>query len=104
MRENIEKLQEDLRQADVDLDEMSGEKNQKYKELKKREETMNQFLDTYDESYNAEVVSVLFVLTPGHNEQIYVICLPITNTLNKDMEHKIVTTKFFKCKLQYLLA
>ena len=40
------------------MDEMSGEKNQKYKELKKREETMNQFLDTYEESREAEVVSV----------------------------------------------
>ena len=56
MRETIEKLQEDVRQADIDLEEMSGEKNQKYKELKKREETMNQFLDTYEEAYASEVV------------------------------------------------
>jgi len=39
-----------LRQVDADLEDISGEKNQKYKELKKREETMNQFLDTYEES------------------------------------------------------
>lgn len=59
MRETTEKLQEDIRQADIDLDEMSGEKNQKYKELKKREETMNQFLDTYEEAHASEVVSIL---------------------------------------------
>lgn len=57
MDENIEKLQEDVRQADDDLSEMSGEKNQKYKELKKREETMNQFLETYEDARTSEVVS-----------------------------------------------
>ena len=33
----------------------SGERSQKYKELKKREETMNEFLETFDENKQAEV-------------------------------------------------
>lgn len=57
IREAIEKASEELRQTEIDLEEMSGERNQKYKELKKREETMNQFLETYEESRSAEVVS-----------------------------------------------
>lgn len=46
-----------MRQVDADLEDISGEKNQKYKELKKREETMNQFLDTYEESKVSEEVN-----------------------------------------------
>jgi len=34
---------------------LSGERNQKFKELKKRDETMSQFLDTFDESKHDEV-------------------------------------------------
>lgn len=59
MRDNIEKVQEELRQLEIDLDEMSGERNEKYKELKKREETMNQFLDSYEESKATEVVCLI---------------------------------------------
>ena len=33
----------------------SGERNQKYKELKKREETMNEFIDTFEETKKHEI-------------------------------------------------
>ena len=41
LRERLLQLQEDIRQLDMDIEENQGERNQKYKELKKREETMN---------------------------------------------------------------
>ena len=34
-------MQDEIQSLDTDLEEHQGEKNQKYKELKKREETMN---------------------------------------------------------------
>ncbi|KAG5272171.1 hypothetical protein AALO_G00162430 [Alosa alosa] len=49
MREKISQVTEEMRQLDNDLEESQGERSQKYKELKKKEETMNSFLETYDE-------------------------------------------------------
>jgi septal ring factor EnvC (AmiA/AmiB activator) len=42
-------LAEDRDQLDQDLEENQSERNQKYRELKKREETMDQFLGAFDE-------------------------------------------------------
>ncbi|XP_013407954.1 intraflagellar transport protein 74 homolog [Lingula anatina] len=55
IHEKVNQLQEELRQLDMDLEENMGERNQKYRELKKREETMNEFLDTFDESKTQEI-------------------------------------------------
>ncbi|KAL3869372.1 hypothetical protein ACJMK2_042060 [Sinanodonta woodiana] len=49
-KEKIEQIQEEVRQLDMDIEENQGEKNQKYKELKKREETMEEFLNTFEET------------------------------------------------------
>ncbi|XP_072023682.1 intraflagellar transport protein 74 homolog [Amphiura filiformis] len=50
LKEQIVSMQDEIHSLDIDIDEHQGEKNQKYKELKKREETMNEFLDTFEES------------------------------------------------------
>lgn len=55
IREEINNIQEEIRALDMELEEHLGEKNQKYKELKKREETMNEFLDTFEETKKYEV-------------------------------------------------
>ncbi|XP_064604644.1 intraflagellar transport protein 74 homolog, partial [Liolophura sinensis] len=49
-REKTSQVQEDIRQLDMDIEENQGERNLKYKELKKREETMNEFLNTFEET------------------------------------------------------
>lgn len=49
MKEKIEQMQEESHQLDIDIEENQGERNQKYKELKKREETMDDFLKTFEE-------------------------------------------------------
>ena len=40
LQERLSVVQEQLRQAETDLEELQGEKSAKYRELKKREETM----------------------------------------------------------------
>ena len=40
IQERLSVVQEQLRQAETDLEELQGEKSAKYRELKKREETM----------------------------------------------------------------
>ncbi|XP_038048644.1 intraflagellar transport protein 74 homolog [Patiria miniata] len=49
-RDQITTLQDEIRQLDLDLEEHQGEKNMKYKELKKREETMTEFLEGYEDT------------------------------------------------------
>ncbi|XP_052222325.1 intraflagellar transport protein 74 homolog [Dreissena polymorpha] len=47
-REKTDSLREEIHQLDMDIEENQGERNQKYKELKKREETMEEFLTTFE--------------------------------------------------------
>lgn len=49
LREKIETVNGEIQQLDMDLEEHQGERNVKYKELKKREETMDEFLETFEE-------------------------------------------------------
>lgn len=55
LREKVEQVQEEIRQLDIDIEENQGERNQKYKELKKREETIDEFLNTFEESKQQEI-------------------------------------------------
>ena len=48
--ERIRQLGEEREQLDMDLEENQSERNQKYRELKKREETMDQFLGSFENS------------------------------------------------------
>uniref|UniRef100_A0A8C5KZ81 Intraflagellar transport 74 n=1 Tax=Jaculus jaculus TaxID=51337 RepID=A0A8C5KZ81_JACJA len=55
IREKINQFNEEIRQLDMDLEEHQGEMNQKYKELKKREEHMDNFIETFEETKNQEL-------------------------------------------------
>eukprot|EP00076_Gallus_gallus_P007651 XP_003643118.1 intraflagellar transport protein 74 homolog [Gallus gallus] len=44
-----------IQQLDMDLEKRQGEENRKYKELKKREESMDSFLETFEEVKNQEL-------------------------------------------------
>ncbi|KAL0963217.1 hypothetical protein UPYG_G00351240 [Umbra pygmaea] len=55
IREKMSQINEEIRQLDNDMEEHQGERNQKYKELKKREETMDNFLNTFDETKAMEI-------------------------------------------------
>ena len=53
-QEKARSLTEARDQLDQDLEENQSERNQKYRELKKREETMDQFLQAFDDTKEAE--------------------------------------------------
>ena len=48
-------MQEEHNQLDQDLEENQSERNQKYRELRKREETMDTFLATFEENKSQEL-------------------------------------------------
>ncbi|XP_068626940.1 intraflagellar transport protein 74 homolog [Battus philenor] len=54
LKEQIKKVQELIEQAEQDLEEGNSERHQKYRELKKREETMDLFMSTYEENLAKE--------------------------------------------------
>ncbi|KAL1429082.1 hypothetical protein MTO96_016813 [Rhipicephalus appendiculatus] len=53
-RERLGKLQEELAQLDQELEEHNGERQAKYQELRKREETMDAFLESFEEARQDE--------------------------------------------------
>ncbi|XP_042865475.1 intraflagellar transport protein 74 homolog isoform X3 [Penaeus japonicus] len=55
VQDHIHRVQEELQQLDQDLEENQSERSQKYRELRKREETMEQFLATFDKNKQDEV-------------------------------------------------
>nr|XP_056704002.1 intraflagellar transport protein 74 homolog [Euleptes europaea] len=55
IKEKVNHLNEGIRQLDMDLEEHQGEKNLKYKELKKREESMDSFLESFEDTRNQEL-------------------------------------------------
>ncbi|KAJ0182326.1 hypothetical protein K1T71_001695 [Dendrolimus kikuchii] len=54
LKEQIRRVQELIEQAEQDLQEGNSERHQKYRELKKREESMDTFMATYEENLNRE--------------------------------------------------
>ncbi|XP_053321889.1 intraflagellar transport protein 74 homolog [Spea bombifrons] len=55
MKEKAKHLSEELGRLDMDLEEHQGEKKQKYMELRKREESMDSFFETFEENKNREL-------------------------------------------------
>ncbi|KAM8962173.1 intraflagellar transport protein 74 homolog [Pelodytes ibericus] len=55
IKEKAKQLNEELGRLDMDLEEHQGEKKQKYKELRKREESMDLFFATFEESKTQEL-------------------------------------------------
>ncbi|NWV97670.1 IFT74 protein, partial [Machaerirhynchus nigripectus] len=55
VKEKIDHLKKVIQRLDMDLENPRGEENWKYKELKKREESMDSFLETFEEVKNQEL-------------------------------------------------
>ncbi|XP_045608252.1 intraflagellar transport protein 74 homolog isoform X2 [Procambarus clarkii] len=55
VQEQIKQVQDEIQQLDQELEENQSERSQKYRELRKREETMEQFLATFDENKQEEL-------------------------------------------------
>ncbi|XP_026874634.2 intraflagellar transport protein 74 homolog [Electrophorus electricus] len=54
-QEKINQLTEELRQLDLDMEDHQGERTQKFKELQKKEEEIDVYLDTFEENKAKEV-------------------------------------------------
>ncbi|OQR67592.1 intraflagellar transport protein 74-like [Tropilaelaps mercedesae] len=55
LTQNISRAKEELGQLDNELEDQNSERTAKYRELKKREETMDAFLDTFDQTKAIEI-------------------------------------------------
>ncbi|KAG7477147.1 hypothetical protein MATL_G00091030 [Megalops atlanticus] len=55
IREKLSQINDEMRQLDNDMEEHQGERNQKYKELKKREENMDNFLEAFEDTKAQEL-------------------------------------------------
>ncbi|XP_021237278.1 intraflagellar transport protein 74 homolog isoform X1 [Numida meleagris] len=55
VRKKTKHFKKVIQQLDIDLEKHQGEENWKYKELKKREESMDNFLETFEEVKNQEL-------------------------------------------------
>ncbi|XP_076440903.1 intraflagellar transport protein 74 homolog [Babylonia areolata] len=55
LQEKMDQMRDEITQLDLDIEENQGERNQKYKELKKREESMDEFLNTFEENKAQEM-------------------------------------------------
>uniref|UniRef100_T1JMT6 Intraflagellar transport protein 74 homolog n=1 Tax=Strigamia maritima TaxID=126957 RepID=T1JMT6_STRMM len=54
-RDKIAKAKEDLLQIEQDLEENQNERSQKYRELRKKDESMTNFLDSFDDNKTKEL-------------------------------------------------
>ncbi|XP_033108162.1 intraflagellar transport protein 74 homolog isoform X2 [Anneissia japonica] len=55
LRGKVESLQDELQELDQELEDHQGEKNSKYKELRKREGTMGEFFESFEETKKLEI-------------------------------------------------
>ncbi|KAK8749313.1 hypothetical protein OTU49_015793 [Cherax quadricarinatus] len=55
VQDQMKQVQEEVQQLDQELEENQSERSQKYRELRKREETMEQFLATFEENKEEEL-------------------------------------------------
>jgi intraflagellar transport protein 74 len=58
VREKVQSLQDELRQVDNDIDESQGERSQQYKELKRREENIDEFMSNFEEKKQEEAARI----------------------------------------------
>ncbi|CAG9538814.1 unnamed protein product [Cercopithifilaria johnstoni] len=73
VNEQIEQLSEELREFDIEMENVAGKKNEKYRELKLKEMQIDEFLNSYDslktneesqiDQISAEVVRILELLS-----------------------------------------
>ncbi|CAG0898461.1 unnamed protein product [Cyprideis torosa] len=54
IQDALRNMEEEIEQLDMELEESQSERSQKYRELRKREETMDSFMATFDETWSAE--------------------------------------------------
>lgn len=74
LEEQVAEKKETLSHIEQDLEEGNSERHIKYKELKKRDETMSSFLDTFPQQMAAEKTSGLIVINGASLSNICSLC------------------------------
>uniref|UniRef100_A0AAZ3QK79 Intraflagellar transport 74 n=1 Tax=Oncorhynchus tshawytscha TaxID=74940 RepID=A0AAZ3QK79_ONCTS len=88
MREKMSLINEEIRQLDNNMEEHQGERNQKYKELKKRDETMDSELTiTYFLSFKGDV-SCVFMQNMNRMRQISSVTASELKSMQEDLSFK----------------
>ena len=64
-------LGEERQQLDLEVEENQSERNQKYRELRKREETMDTFLGSYAATREEELQRLASLETQVRTEQMF---------------------------------
>uniref|UniRef100_A0AAZ3NQC6 Intraflagellar transport 74 n=1 Tax=Oncorhynchus tshawytscha TaxID=74940 RepID=A0AAZ3NQC6_ONCTS len=89
MREKMSLINEEIRQLDNNMEEHQGERNQKYKELKKRDETMDSELTiTYFLSSFKGDVSCVFMQNMNRMRQISSVTASELKSMQEDLSFK----------------
>ncbi|CAN7992331.1 unnamed protein product [Ixodes hexagonus] len=77
-KERLAAVQEELSQLDQELEDQHGERRAKYRELRKREETMDAFLETFAETRQAEL---------GRQEKLQADIVEHLETVSRNLPH-----------------
>lgn len=98
LQEQLSVVNEKIRQADADIEESKGEKSQKYKDLKKRESEINEFLSTFEESKKLEqeralnlesnIVAILGHISQNMKQSQHLPTVDQFETMQADLEFK----------------
>ncbi|XP_018024266.1 intraflagellar transport protein 74 homolog [Hyalella azteca] len=78
LQDEMGRLQNDLQSVDQEIEENQSERSQKYRELRKREETMQQFLDGFEQSRVEETQRI---------EQVEEAIVLLLEKLSRDLMH-----------------
>ena len=98
LQDQLSVVGERIRQADADLEESKGEKTQKYKDLKKRESDINEFLSTFEESKKREqeralnlesnIVAILAHISQSMKQSQHLPTVDQFETMQADLDFK----------------
>ncbi|KAL5491671.1 hypothetical protein EMCRGX_G017003 [Ephydatia muelleri] len=98
LQDQLSAVGERIRQADADLEESKGEKTQKYKDLRKRESDINEFLGTFEESKKLEqeralnlesnIVAILAHISQSMKQSQHLPSVDQFETMQADLDFK----------------
>ncbi|XP_056600996.1 intraflagellar transport protein 74 homolog isoform X2 [Triplophysa dalaica] len=91
VREKISSLTEELRQLDANMEEHQGERTQKYRELQKREEEIDSYLNTYEENTSLELQHIR-----GAQSRIVALLEHSSRNINRMQQLSAVTAQELK--------
>ncbi|KAJ7414454.1 TEK receptor tyrosine kinase [Willisornis vidua] len=102
VKEKTNHFKKVIQQLDMDVENHQGEENSKYKELKKREESIDNFLETFEEVKNqeferkAQIEANIVALLEHSSRHVLIIVIGNTQNLNHMKQISSVTNQELK--------